>query len=138
MPSNLRPLCQFSAGVDDKVLIGSTELLRTAGTQSAVCARADRPTAARVSAVIALGTHKHPMVTQCVCNSVALIEDTVTDYKSMRNRHHPDDTAPALGHACHSSATTRSRRSSISSSSGLSDHALTPHFRCPDHPVTGP
>ena len=26
----------------------------------------------------------------------------------------------------------------ISSASGLSDHALTPHFRCPDHPVTGP
>ena len=79
------------------------------------------------------------MVTQCVCNSVALIEDTVSDYKSMSNRHHPNDTATALDGSCLPLlATTRSCRSSISSASGLSDHALTPHFRCPDHPVTGP
>ena len=40
------------------------------------------------------------MVTQCVCNSVALIEDTVSDYKSMSNRHHPNDTATALDGSC--------------------------------------
>ena len=36
------------------------------------------------------------MVTQCVCNSVALIEDTVSDYKSMTALD--GSCLPLLGH----------------------------------------
>ena len=88
---------------------------------------------------VSIGKHLTPMVTQCVCISVALIEDTVSDYKSMSNRHHPNDTATALDGSCLPLLGHHPLLPEFHSSpSGLSDHALTPHFRCPDRPVTGP